>query len=165
MGLNPFTAEDADRFFGREALTASLLDRLGRQRFLAVFGASGEGKSSLLRAGIAAKFPNAVVCTPGQDPDAAIAGALARAPELLVVDQFEELFTLCEDEVQRTAFLDALLTAPPPDRLRELRAVWSLEASGTPAARTALAALVKGDADARLTREATAAAKRMAAPR
>jgi len=111
VGLNPFTAEDADRFFGRETLTASLLDRLGRQRFLAVFGASGEGKSSLLRAGIAAKFPNAVVCTPGQDPDAAIADALARDPELLVVDQFEELFTLCEDEVQRTAFLDALLTA------------------------------------------------------
>ncbi|MDX8037251.1 WD40 repeat domain-containing protein [Lentzea sp. BCCO 10_0856] len=111
VGLNPFTTEDADRFFGREALTRTLLDRLDRQRFLAVFGASGEGKSSLLRAGIAAKFENAVVCTPGPDPDAAIADALARNPDLLVVDQFEELFTLCEDEVQRTAFLDALLVA------------------------------------------------------
>ena len=111
VGLNSFTTEDADRFFGREALTRTLLDRLDRQRFLAVFGASGEGKSSLLRAGIAARFENAVVCTPGQDPDAAIADALARCPDLLVVDQFEELFTLCEDEVQRTAFLDALLTA------------------------------------------------------
>ncbi|NGY59004.1 hypothetical protein G7043_08700 [Lentzea sp. NEAU-D13] len=111
VGLNSFTTEDADRFFGREALTRTLLDRLERQRFLAVFGASGEGKSSLLRAGIAARFDNAVVCTPGQDPDAAIADALARCPDLLVVDQFEELFTLCEDEVQRTAFLDALLTA------------------------------------------------------
>ncbi|MGW4211816.1 nSTAND1 domain-containing NTPase [Lentzea sp. NPDC004789] len=111
VGLNPFTIEDADRFFGREALTHALLDRLGRQRFLAVFGASGEGKSSLLRAGIAAKFPHAEICTPGPDPDAAIAGALARNPDLLVVDQFEELFTLCEDEVQRTAFLNALLSA------------------------------------------------------
>ena len=55
-------------FFGREALTHSLLDRLDRQRFPAVFGASGEGKSSLLRAGLAAKFPNAVICTPGHDP-------------------------------------------------------------------------------------------------
>ncbi|MFS8101917.1 hypothetical protein LFM09_32795 [Lentzea alba] len=111
VGLNPFTTEDADRFFGREALTHALLDRLERQRFLAVFGASGEGKSSLLRAGIAAKFPNAVVCTPGQHPDVAIADALARTPDLLVVDQFEEVFTLCEDEVQRSAFLDALLSA------------------------------------------------------
>ena len=82
VGLNPFTREDADRFFGREALTHQLLDRLDRQPFLAVFGASGEGKSSLLRAGIAAKFPNAVVCTPGPDPDAAIADALALDPDL-----------------------------------------------------------------------------------
>ncbi|MFI6101191.1 hypothetical protein ACIA8G_37080 [Lentzea sp. NPDC051213] len=111
VGLNPFTTEDADRFFGREALTHTLLDRLERQRFLAVFGASGEGKSSLLRAGLAAKFENAAVCTPGHDPDAAIADALARNPDLLVVDQFEELFTLCEDEVQREAFLSALLAA------------------------------------------------------
>ncbi|HUQ60967.1 hypothetical protein [Lentzea sp.] len=110
-GLNPFTTEDADRFFGREALTHALLDRLGPSGFLAVFGASGEGKSSLLRAGIAAKFENAVVCTPGSDPDAAIAEALATNPGLLVVDQFEELFTLCEDEVQRSAFLEALLDA------------------------------------------------------
>ncbi len=111
VGLNPFTIQDADRFFGREALTHTLLDRLDRQRFLAVFGASGEGKSSLLRAGLAAKFPNAVICTPGHDPDAEIAEALDRNPDLLVVDQFEELFTLCEDEVQRGAFLDALLSA------------------------------------------------------
>ncbi|WP_196777596.1 helix-turn-helix domain-containing protein [Lentzea aerocolonigenes] len=111
VGLNPFTREDADRFFGREALTHTLLDRLERQRFLAVFGASGEGKSSLLRAGIAAKFERSVVCTPGHDPDAAIAEALDRNPDLLVVDQFEELFTLCDDEVQRAAFLDALLSA------------------------------------------------------
>lgn len=111
VGLNPFTTEDAHRFFGREALTHTLLDRLERQEFLAVFGASGEGKSSLLRAGIAAKFANAAVCTPGSDPDASIAEALGRNPDLLVVDQFEELFTLCEDEVQRQAFLDALLTA------------------------------------------------------
>ncbi|MET9629527.1 AAA family ATPase [Lentzea sp. NPDC006480] len=111
VGLNPFTREDADRFFGREALTHTLLDRLERQRFLAVFGASGEGKSSLLRAGLAAKFERSVICTPGHDPDAAIAEALDRHPDLLVVDQFEELFTLCDDEVQRAAFLDALLSA------------------------------------------------------
>ncbi len=30
---------------------------------------------------------------------------------LLVADQFEELFTLCQDEVERKAFVDNLLTA------------------------------------------------------
>lgn len=111
VGLKAFTREDADRFFGREALTNTLLDRLDRKPFLAVFGASGEGKSSLLKAGIAPKFGNPVIFSPGEHPDAAIADALGRRPDLLVVDQFEEVFTLCEDPVQRQAFLTALLGA------------------------------------------------------
>lgn len=111
VGLKAFTREDADRFFGREALTNALVDRLHKQRFLAVFGASGEGKSSLLRAGIAPRFGNPVIFSPGAHPDAAIADALAKRPDLLVVDQFEEVFTLCEDQVQRQAFLEALLSA------------------------------------------------------
>ncbi len=111
VGLKAFSREDADRFFGREALTNALLDRLERQRFLAVFGASGEGKSSLLRAGIAAKFAKPVVFSPGADPDTAIAEALAQDPDLLVVDQFEEVFTLCEDATQRQVFLASLLNA------------------------------------------------------
>ncbi|WP_170067892.1 helix-turn-helix domain-containing protein [Lentzea guizhouensis] len=111
VGLKAFAREDADRFFGREALTNALLERLERQRFLAVFGASGEGKSSLLRAGIAPGFANAVVFSPGADPDTAIAEALAQDPDLLVVDQFEEVFTLCEDATQRQVFLASLLNA------------------------------------------------------
>ena len=39
-------------FFGRDALTAELVERLGSGRFLAVVGASGSGKSSLARAGV-----------------------------------------------------------------------------------------------------------------
>lgn len=112
VGLSAFTREDADRFFGREKLTNALRERLETQPFLAVFGASGEGKSSLLKAGLAQHFGNPVSCTPGTDPDASIADALAKNPDLLIVDQFEELFTLCEDPVQRQAFLDLLLNAP-----------------------------------------------------
>ncbi|MEV6241489.1 hypothetical protein [Lentzea sp. NPDC051838] len=112
VGLSAFTREDAHRFFGREKLTNVLKERLETQRFLAVFGASGEGKSSLLKAGLAQHFGNPVSCTPGTDPDASIADALAKNPDLLIVDQFEELFTLCEDPVQRQAFLDMLLNAP-----------------------------------------------------
>ena len=51
VGLRAFEADDAALFFGREAL--------GRQpravddsRFVAVVGASGSGKSSLVRAGL-----------------------------------------------------------------------------------------------------------------
>lgn len=42
---------DAELFFGREQLTAQLVKRLG-QRFLAVVGTSGSGKSSVVRAGL-----------------------------------------------------------------------------------------------------------------
>src|SRR6185503_6952320 len=57
-GLLFFDTTDASLFFGREALTARLAARvaeLAQQpsgRFLAVVGASGSGKSSLVRAGL-----------------------------------------------------------------------------------------------------------------
>jgi WD40 repeat protein len=112
VGLSAFAREDADRFFGREKLTNALRNRLETQHFLAVFGASGEGKSSLLKAGLAQHFDNPVSCTPGTDPDSSIADALAKKPDLLIVDQFEEVFTLCEGPGRRQAFLDLLLNAP-----------------------------------------------------
>jgi RNA polymerase sigma factor (sigma-70 family) len=49
----------------------------------------------------------------------------------------------------------------PPHQLRALRAVEVLEWIGTPEARACLLDLTKGAADARLTREATAACKRL----
>ena len=58
-GLLFFDQADAGLFFGREALTAHLADRVtdlamdASSRFLAVVGASGSGKSSLVRAGLA----------------------------------------------------------------------------------------------------------------
>src|SRR5687767_9892398 len=60
-GLNYFEEGDADLFVGRETLTTKLTDRVfsvtssgspSNTRFLAVIGASGSGKSSLVRAGI-----------------------------------------------------------------------------------------------------------------
>ncbi|MCP3798314.1 hypothetical protein NLX83_03490 [Allokutzneria sp. A3M-2-11 16] len=52
-GLAAFREQDAELFFGREGLVTDLVDRLSRDRFLVVAGASGAGKSSLLRAGVA----------------------------------------------------------------------------------------------------------------
>ena len=60
-GLNCFEEADADLFVGREELTARLVERVlalastatpNQMRFLAVVGASGSGKSSLVQAGI-----------------------------------------------------------------------------------------------------------------
>jgi ABC-type glutathione transport system ATPase component len=53
-GLASYGAEHAGLFFGREALTRDLLQRVCAGRFIAVFGPSGSGKSSLLRAGLLA---------------------------------------------------------------------------------------------------------------
>src|SRR4030066_2077866 len=44
QGLQYFDEKDADRFFGREQLTARIVARLHRTRFPAVIGASGSGK-------------------------------------------------------------------------------------------------------------------------
>ena len=56
-GLLYFDESDAEWFFGREALTAQLVKHLhtqirSGQRFLAIVGASGSGKSSVARAGL-----------------------------------------------------------------------------------------------------------------
>src|SRR5690242_19851752 len=46
QGLQYFDEGDADRFFGREALTARIVGRLSGSSFLTIIGASGSGKSS-----------------------------------------------------------------------------------------------------------------------
>jgi WD40 repeat protein len=50
--LEYFTQEDAVFFYGRTALTDELIDKVRTQNFIAVLGASGSGKSSVLRAGL-----------------------------------------------------------------------------------------------------------------
>ena len=114
-GLMAFRSEDGDLFFGRDEVVASICDRLLGSGFMTVVGASGSGKSSLVRAGVAPAYGRAregpvVVMTPGSDP----AGGLGRAlspepPSLLIVDQLEEVFTLCRDETSRTEFIDGLM--------------------------------------------------------
>jgi len=51
-GLRPFRREESDLFFGREGCTNDMVDRLAATRFLAVLGASGSGKSSLVMTGL-----------------------------------------------------------------------------------------------------------------
>jgi DNA-binding SARP family transcriptional activator/class 3 adenylate cyclase/ABC-type cobalamin/Fe3+-siderophores transport system ATPase subunit len=51
-GLARYEAADAPFFFGRERLVAALVARLAVDRFVGIIGASGSGKSSLVRAGL-----------------------------------------------------------------------------------------------------------------
>jgi WD40 repeat protein len=118
-GLLAFQAEDRDFFFGREEVVAELIGRVAPARLLAVVGASGSGKSSVLRAGLiaaarAGEIPGirtARLLTPGGRPDPNVGDDPA---ELLVVDQFEELFTVCEDPGRRQPFIEGLLASASP---------------------------------------------------
>ncbi|MEV0641874.1 helix-turn-helix domain-containing protein [Streptomyces sp. NPDC050619] len=146
-GLAVFEQGDARWFFGREKATALLAGRVRQAARdggpVVVVGASGAGKSSLLRAGMLCQAAEGslgggdwqgVVVTPGPRPVQALADALAPATHcskeviaeqirvgdpppgmdriLLVVDQLEEAFSLCEDPAERTVFLDALCAVP-----------------------------------------------------
>ena len=53
-GLVAYDIRDAGSFFGREADIAACLAQLDAAGVLAIVGASGSGKSSLARAGVAA---------------------------------------------------------------------------------------------------------------
>jgi hypothetical protein len=155
-GLMAFQPEDEAWFFGRSQLVDRLRELVDRLPVVGVFGASGSGKSSLLRAGLLGTISSAhgtaepwrgLIMTPGEHPldtladlvaktsgddpkalrddlsgdpgalnaalDIALRGAAASGAQetrlLLVVDQFEETFTLCADDGERRRFVEALL--------------------------------------------------------
>jgi WD40 repeat protein/DNA-binding SARP family transcriptional activator len=132
-GLAPFEASDADFFCGRESLVSELIARLAEWPLVGILGPSGIGKSSLLRAGVlpalrAGALPGSgqwrqVLIRPGRHPrdelqqalggdlDNALA-ALAKGERIVIaVDQLEELFTACDRDSERWAFLEQLAAA------------------------------------------------------
>ncbi|WP_316764825.1 nSTAND1 domain-containing NTPase [Streptomyces herbicida] len=137
-GLTRFEPSDRHLFFGRDQLVAQLTKRVEACRMVAVVGASGSGKSSLLRAGLLPSLQTQQspgcqlaalrILTPGPRPASTHSDALTASQEagdtVVVVDQFEELFTLCSDPAERAAFLDLLVSAVEPEsRLRVVIAV------------------------------------------
>lgn len=89
-GLRPFTQEEDYLFFGREEQTIELLKRLGGNRFVAVVGTSGSGKSSLVRCGLLSQLLGGkmlgagaaweiAVTHPGGNPLAILTDALLEA--------------------------------------------------------------------------------------
>ncbi|BAZ29736.1 WD-40 repeat protein [Cylindrospermum sp. NIES-4074] len=147
-GLRAFGEEDTQYFYGRESLTQNLISQLAHKSFLAVVGASGSGKSSVVQAGLIAQLrlgkqlPGSdswwiKSLRPGTNPLEALARKLSgESPHLLlegmlyqgvegfvywirnrpepmvvlVIDQFEELFTLSPNE-DRQRFLELVLGA------------------------------------------------------
>ncbi|SEE22795.1 WD40 repeat [Streptomyces sp. 2131.1] len=126
LGLRPFGAEDARYFFGRGETVADLTRLVRGGGLITVVGASGSGKTSLLRAGVIPALEalagewNVATMTPGSAaPTEALSrcsAALARCERsMLLVDQFEEIFTadVPEDEKERfVAELVALAGGP-----------------------------------------------------
>jgi len=173
-GLRAFQEEDADCFYGRNAEISALVTRLFDSPMLAVVGPSGNGKSSLIRAGVLPALRSSgtswqmLVVRPGAQPLLALATALqavtaqleevgevlpapmnlgillraepgylgqllrklaqqTRGKCLLFVDQFEELYTLCDSADQRRAFTRCLSGAAD-DPASPVRLVLSVRA-------------------------------------
>jgi len=125
-GLQYFDETDAGIFFGREALVSHLVDQLHARektksyQFLAIIGSSGSGKSSLIRAGLIPALKRdsrpwlVHVVTPTECPfDSLISSdrnnKSLKGRLLLVVDQFEELFSSDQSESGRKSFIDRLI--------------------------------------------------------
>ena len=151
QGLKRFNLKDRDRFFGRDTLIARLFEAVNRSNLSLVLGASGSGKSSVVRAGLIPELKKSLesqtfydfIFTPNQDPfdslyrcllseekdynfskaEAEIAldaqadtltkviNTLRKNEErwLIFVDQFEELFTICDDPDKRKNFISGLV--------------------------------------------------------
>jgi energy-coupling factor transporter ATP-binding protein EcfA2 len=160
VGLEAFTKETARFFKGRDRFVRLLLQKISESSFVPVIGASGSGKSSLVRAGLISELEAQgwLILPPikpgdfSHNPVMGISSVLAQLCQradtkreiskqiesgnleaaiacltepkkiLLVVDQFEEVFTVCpaEKEAERQQFIDLLvgITQHPDSRLR-----------------------------------------------
>jgi WD40 repeat protein len=121
-GLPAYGPEDARYFFGRAAIVRQVTRRIvGEGGLIAVVGASGSGKTSLLRAGVVPAIealpPGWTVAsmTPGAEPvrtlGERIAALSAHRPAVLLVDQFEEVFTVGAPEAEQDRFAADLAAA------------------------------------------------------
>jgi uncharacterized protein YjbI with pentapeptide repeats len=152
QGLFAFTPETAKFFFGRNKEIKKLEEKVKDCNFVPVIGASGSGKSSLVRAGL---IPRLLTLgwqvlppiKPGSEPlktlkllvgelfeiaereqidrileQQGLGSIASRLPGegrvLLVVDQFEEVFTQCQDRQERQRFIDCLTSVRQSDNRR-----------------------------------------------
>ena len=120
LGLFAFRPEDREFFFGRDALVQKLVARIKAHPFLAVLGASGSGKSSLVMAGLVPALEAQMsYLTPSSAPLSQLLTAKesASAKTIFIIDQFEELFTHPHDAAERADFIHALLDLTQTNRV------------------------------------------------
>ncbi|MHC5771590.1 MAG: nSTAND1 domain-containing NTPase, partial [Nostoc sp.] len=131
-GLESFTEKDKDCFFGRKRVTEELFNHVAVHQLTVVVGASGSGKSSLVKAGLIPKFKEEFQKTvlsqssqelnivaqmrPGQSPADILNERLKELNQLpgeikrlLIIDQFEEIETQCHDKKKRKEFWQILI--------------------------------------------------------
>lgn len=131
-GLQPFREEDAALFFGRDAFSRQLVAKVARSHFVAVVGASGSGKSSVVQAGLVPRLRSVsepqtwevVTLVPGERPLHALAAALIPLlePRLETIERRvrinESAGYLADERVSlRDLVEDALQAQPGTDRL------------------------------------------------
>jgi tetratricopeptide (TPR) repeat protein len=115
-GLRPFETDEDHLFFGRERDIDALLARLRSTRFVAVLGASGSGKSSLVRSGLipslhsgfmagAGSSWRVAIMRPGEDPLGQLADALNSPVVLGAEDDFAETRRVLLDATLRRGTL------------------------------------------------------------
>ncbi len=134
-GLKSFDLADAADFFGRDAFTDTIIERLRDSRLVTIVGPSGSGKSSVVKAGVLDVYRRSQnhdarveVMTPGRQPWAALQRRMATVDDrtdcMLVVDQLEELYTLSTpDEFEPFATYLSEELARPSSRLRVLATI------------------------------------------
>jgi WD40 repeat protein/DNA-binding SARP family transcriptional activator len=113
VGLRGYRERDAALFVGRERLASAVAGRLADQSVVVVTGASGVGKSSLVRAGLlpalrAGALPGSSawrieVRTPA---GGRMAPSKAKTPDLVVLDQAEEMYTTIDDDARENLLDD-----------------------------------------------------------
>ena len=119
-GLLPFEPDDRGFFFGREDVVEEILARVAPGRLLAVIGASGSGKSSVLRAGVVAAalagevegVERARILIPGAEPRLETTGDPTASWSSSISSRSS---TRCVRTTRcREAFIDGLLALPSP---------------------------------------------------
>jgi formylglycine-generating enzyme required for sulfatase activity/energy-coupling factor transporter ATP-binding protein EcfA2 len=137
-GLLYFREEDAPFFFGREAAITQLTSTVQQHNLVAVVGASGSGKSSVVRAGLVPELRKArdrvwevATIVPTDRPVHALAAVLMPflEPDMSEVTRLRETNQLADDLISRkTALRDivdrVLAKQPGTDRLLLIADQW-----------------------------------------